>query len=64
MRRNRTVPSHRPVGFADGLLIFPGSDFRNSSSSPRFGGELNKVAAGMNPAAVATLAASTLGTLC
>jgi hypothetical protein len=34
-----------------GLLIFPGSDFQNSYSPPRLAGELNKAAAGLNPAA-------------
>jgi len=38
------VPSHRPVGFADGAALFPESaDARNT------------VAAGINPAAKATL---------
>ena len=51
------VPTHRPVGFADGAALFPvyGWDLSKSHSSQRLADVRNKVAAGINPAAKATL---------
>jgi hypothetical protein len=52
------VPSHRPVGFADGAALPPvyGWDFfRIGLSSPRLGAAENKVMAGETPANPATL---------
>lgn len=71
MRRNRTVPSHRPVGFADGhpALIDAKAQppiIRAGAHLPRigltewfllatWGDSEDQVAAGIDPAAPATL---------
>ncbi len=47
------VPSHRPVGFADGAALFPvyGLDFSKSPLGATFGRQERIVAAGVKPAA-------------
>jgi hypothetical protein len=54
------VPSHRACGFAAGAALFPvyGWDCLSSHHRRRLADEEDKVAAGMNPAAKATLAIS------
>jgi hypothetical protein len=55
MRRNLTVPSHRPVGFADGAAHLPGDWIFEKSLLATLRVDEDKVAAGLNPAAHATL---------
>jgi hypothetical protein len=52
MRRNLTVPSHRPVGFADGPAHLPAVWISRRVLMTTHGDIKNKVAAGINPAAM------------